>query len=50
MNEDKMLIDLADGWQNIKGGARPYPAGLKDRAIINEPFDKPHGQAKFEWK
>lgn len=45
-----MKIPLKEGWEEkIKGKARVYPLGTKDRAIVDDTFDELHRQGKLEW-
>lgn len=46
-----MEIPLLPNWRELyKGGqAKVYPLGAKDRAVVDETFDKLHDQGRMEW-
>ena len=45
-----MKIPLKEGWQDkVKGKAKVYPLGIKDREVVNREFDKLHKQGRMSW-
>ncbi len=48
--EDKMPVDLIDGWQHAKIRCAPYPVGLKDRAFLDDTLDAMHDTNKLDWQ
>ena len=46
-----MDIPLVNDWEQIykPGLARVYPVGRRDREVIDQEFDKLHGQRRLEW-
>lgn len=48
-DEDRMRIDLVDGWQNVKTPIRPYPMGVEDREVADKTLDPMHKVKKLEW-
>ena len=46
-----MDIPLVDNWRELykPGQARVYPLGQRDKAVIDEAFDKLHQQDRMEW-
>jgi hypothetical protein len=47
--EEKMPIDLVDGWQNQRLAAKVYPLGMKDKEFLNATHDEFHCQGKRSW-
>jgi len=50
-DSDGMKIQLIDDWTTKykPGQAKVYPVGAKDRAVIDETFDKLHAQNRLRW-
>jgi len=49
-DEDKMRIELLDGWQNQKQNVRVFPLGLEDMELLNEQNDRQHKIGKIGWQ
>lgn len=47
--EEKMQIELVEGWQNQKIHIRPYPMGLEDRKFLDTIMDDLHTQGRASW-
>ena len=44
-----LTIPLKEGWDDTKVSQRAYPLGAKDRAVVDEEFDRLHRQKKMDW-
>lgn len=47
--EDKMRIELVEGWQNEKLMVKPYLLGLEDRKFLDTTMDEFYGQGCMSW-
>lgn len=47
--EDKLRVDLVDGWQGQMKAIRPYPLGVRDLDFLNEKFDGMHREGKMSF-
>ena len=48
--EDWMRIPLKEGWESIvKGKAKVYPLGDRDRDVVDKTFDELHQQRRIGW-
>ena len=48
--ENWMRLSLKSDWESrVKGQAKVYPLGLKDREVIDRTFDELHRQGRLEW-
>ena len=45
--EQKMRINLVEGWQNQKKTVRPYPLGVEDRKLLDEVHDRLIAEGKM---
>lgn len=48
-DDQKMRIPLVDGWESQKWKTRVYPLSARDRAIVDETFDKLHETGRMVW-
>ncbi|KAL0938012.1 uncharacterized protein CTRU02_207743 [Colletotrichum truncatum] len=48
-DEERMRIDLVDGWQNQKTNIKVYPLGLEDLAVLDETYGQLHTEGKMDW-
>nr|XP_036574226.1 uncharacterized protein CTRU02_15808 [Colletotrichum truncatum]XP_036588805.1 uncharacterized protein CTRU02_00852 [Colletotrichum truncatum]KAF6780623.1 hypothetical protein CTRU02_15808 [Colletotrichum truncatum]KAF6800447.1 hypothetical protein CTRU02_00852 [Colletotrichum truncatum] len=48
-DEERMRIDLVDGWQNQKTNIKVYPLGLEDLAVLDETYGQLHAEGKMDW-
>ncbi|KDN68219.1 hypothetical protein CSUB01_12682 [Colletotrichum sublineola] len=49
-DEEKMRIELIDGWQNQKSRIKVFPLGLEDMEFLNEEMEKQHKKGKAGWQ
>lgn len=47
-DDEKMRIDLVDGWQHQIRPCRPYPLGLEDQAVVDETLQPMRAEKKLE--
>ena len=46
---DWLEVPLKENWEQTKLPTKVYPLGPKDRALIDEEFDKLHAQGRMNW-
>lgn len=48
--DEQMRIELVEGYQNMRVGAKPYPWSVKDTEFGNAKMDEMHAQGRLEWQ
>lgn len=47
--EQKMRVDLVEGWQRQRIRTKHYRLGIEDQALLDETFDNMHASGRLDW-